>query len=155
MCTSRTELAKRLRLVWGLWTYVLTTVFPSFCLMASVQLIIVALPGTVAVKPWPPGFRSYKIGQLASSFFQAFTLMLIFSIERLGGQNLDSQRKYHTVFMAYRSINALAPEYLSKLLANSNSVTSYSLGDTEEQTNFSSAQHKLALAIEVGVSGAV
>ena len=80
--------------------------------------------------------------------------MLIFSIERLGGQNLDSQRKYHTVFMVYRSINVLAPEYLSKLLANSNSVTSYSLGDTEEQTNFSSAQHKLALAIEVGVSGA-
>ena len=76
-------------------------------------------------------------------------------IERLGGQNLDSQRKYHTAFMVYRSINVLAPEYLSKLLASSNSVTSYSLGDTEEQTNFSSAQHKLALAIEVGVSGAV
>ena len=80
--------------------------------------------------------------------------MLIFSIERLGGQNLDSQRKYHTVFMVYRSINVLAPEYLSKLLANSNSFTSDSLGDTEEQTNFSSAQRKLALAIEVGVSGA-
>lgn len=34
-------------------------------------------------------------------------------IKRINWQNLDSQRKYHKKVMVYRSINGLAPKYLS------------------------------------------
>ena len=39
-------------------------------------------------------------------------------IERLGWQNLDSQRKYHAKVMVYRSINGLPLKYLSKLFTH-------------------------------------
>ena len=48
-------------------------------------------------------------------------------IKRINWQNLDSQRKYHKKVMVYRSINGLAPKYLSKLFTNRDSVTSCSL----------------------------
>ena len=39
-------------------------------------------------------------------------------IERLGWQKLDIQRTHHTTVMVYKSINSLAPGYLSNLPEN-------------------------------------
>ena len=46
-------------------------------------------------------------------------------------KNLESQRKFHKAVMVYKSINGLAPNYLSSMFLDRDSVTNYPLRDTE------------------------
>ena len=53
-------------------------------------------------------------------------------IKRLGWSGkLESQRKIQKVTMVYKSHNGLVPDYLQPLFNHRNSVTNYTLRDTE------------------------
>ena len=46
--------------------------------------------------------------------------------ERVDWQKVDSQRKYHTAVMVYKSINGFAQDYLSNMSTNRDSVSFFS-----------------------------
>ena len=52
-------------------------------------------------------------------------------IKRLGWRKLESRRKIQKVTMVYKSLNVLVPDYLQPLFNHRNSVTNYTLRDTE------------------------
>ena len=52
----------------------------------------------------------------------------------LGWKNLETQRQIHKVQMVYKSLNGLAPNYLSsKFIQRSDIITSYNLRDFENK----------------------
>jgi hypothetical protein len=52
-------------------------------------------------------------------------------IDRLGWKKLDSQRQIHRATMVYKSLNGLAPHYLREKFVERNTLTDYSLRDSE------------------------
>ena len=54
-----------------------------------------------------------------------------FLIQQLGWKKLHSQRSIHKAVMIYKSLNGLAPDYLSAKFLDRSSVCNYSLRDTE------------------------
>ena len=54
-----------------------------------------------------------------------------FLIQQLGWKKLHSQRSIHMGVMIYKSLNGLAPDYLSAKFLDRSSVCNYSLRDTE------------------------
>ena len=52
-------------------------------------------------------------------------------IDRLGWKKLDSQRQIHRDTMVYKSLNGLAPHYLREKFVERNTLTDYSLRDSE------------------------
>ena len=54
-----------------------------------------------------------------------------FLIQQLGWKKLHSQRSIHMAVMIYKSLNGLAPDYLSAKFLDRSSVCNYSLRDTE------------------------
>ena len=50
--------------------------------------------------------------------------------EILGWKNLASQRKIAKAIMVYKSVNGLAPDYLSEMFVDRSNVTNYTLRDT-------------------------
>ena len=52
-------------------------------------------------------------------------------IEELGWRKLESHRKNQKAIMVCKSLNELAPDYLLVLFNSRNTVTSYTLGDTD------------------------
>ena len=52
----------------------------------------------------------------------------------LGWENLETQRQIHKAQMVYKSLNGLAPNYLSsKFIQRSDVITSYNLRDSENK----------------------
>ena len=54
-----------------------------------------------------------------------------FLIQQLGWKKLHSQRSIHKAVMIYKSLNGLAPDYLSSKFLDHSSVCNYSLRGTE------------------------
>ena len=54
-----------------------------------------------------------------------------FLIQQLGWKKLHSQRSIHKAVMIYKSLNGLAPDYLSAKFLDRSSVCNYSLRGTE------------------------
>ena len=52
-------------------------------------------------------------------------------LEKLGWKKLDFQHKIQTAVMVFKSFHGLAPNYLRSVFTNRDSVTSYTLRDTE------------------------
>jgi hypothetical protein len=50
--------------------------------------------------------------------------------EILGWKNLASQRKIAKAIMVYKSVNGLAPDYLSEMFVDRSNITNYTLRDT-------------------------
>ena len=50
--------------------------------------------------------------------------------EILGWRNLASQRKIAKAIMVYKSVNGLAPDYLSEMFVDRSNITNYTLRDT-------------------------
>ena len=50
--------------------------------------------------------------------------------EKLGWKNLASQRKIAKAIMVYKSLNGLAPDYLSEMYVDRSRITNYTLRDT-------------------------
>ena len=53
--------------------------------------------------------------------------------ERLGWKKLGSQRRITKAIMVYKSLNGLAPGYLSNMFVDGNSITNYALRDTSNK----------------------
>ena len=53
--------------------------------------------------------------------------------ESLGWKNLVSQRRFTKAIMVYKSLNGLAPDYLSNMFVDRNSITNYALRDTSNK----------------------
>ena len=49
--------------------------------------------------------------------------------EILGWKNLASQRKIAKAIMVYKSVNGLAPDYLSEIFVDRSNITNYTLRD--------------------------
>ena len=49
----------------------------------------------------------------------------------LGWKNLECQRQIGVAVMVYKSLNGLAPDYLSSRLVDRSSITNYQLRNTE------------------------
>ena len=50
--------------------------------------------------------------------------------DKLGWKKLASQRKIAKAIMVFKSLNGLAPDYLSEMFADRSSITNYALRDT-------------------------
>ena len=53
--------------------------------------------------------------------------------ESLGWKNLVSQRRFTKAIIVYKSLNGLAPDYLSNMFVDRNSITNYALRDTSNK----------------------
>ena len=53
--------------------------------------------------------------------------------ERLGWKKLPSQRRIAKAIMVYKSLNGVAPDYLSNMFVDRNSITNYALRDTSNK----------------------
>ena len=51
----------------------------------------------------------------------------------LGWKNLETQRQIHKAQIVYKSLNGLAPNYLSSKLIQRSDITSYNLHDSENK----------------------
>ena len=63
--------------------------------------------------------------------FSSYKTNADFLIEELGWRKLESQRKNQKAIMVYKSLNELAPDYLRLLFNSRNTITSYTLRDTD------------------------
>ena len=52
-------------------------------------------------------------------------------LERINWKKLDTQRKIQKTVMAHKSLNGLAPDYLSHIFVDCSTIGNYTLRDTE------------------------
>ena len=64
--------------------------------------------------------------------YSSFDVNADLLIDRLAGwKKLDSQRQIHRATMVYKSLNGLAPHYLREKFVERNTITDYSLRDSD------------------------
>ena len=96
--------------------------------------IIVMLSGTVVVKPCRINYKDSKTALLANIAYSNYDADANKLMKILGWKNLETQRQIHKVQMVYKSLNGLAPNYLSsKFIQRSDIITSYNLRDFENK----------------------
>ena len=83
------------------------------------------LSGIVVVKPCRLNYKDSKIALLASLLIPGYDADANELMKILGWKNFETQSQIHKAQMFYKSLNGLAPNYLSsKFIQHSDMITS-------------------------------
>ena len=117
--------ARKSRVVLGCWSEWGLYFYPRlYFLKYSLTLVTAIMSGKVVVQPTIINFKNFKIEVRTDILIYSLELWCKadFLMQRPGWIKLDSQWLIHKAIMVYKSLNALAPNYLGSKFVDLSSV---------------------------------